>query len=501
MKDFKSHSIVRCLLAALLMLPFFSSCYQYDEDDVLPKEGVVNYINLTVSVRTGQSAVTRGKPNGGEDGDGREKGIVTRETEVEGVTLIFYQTSNEGGINVLPQVAQGIPIDYAVYYETSLDDSYTPTTGTHPDEVFYTTGEQRLPTRLMVDKTYHVIVVANANLTNEIVLGDASRTSLATVRDMVLSTVYDGTGKATDARKFVMSSEKDAVMNISSTNSTYDKTTNRRTFRFDNIHIERMAARIDFWAKGATAYSDGSGSGENYNHPGYVYAAAGGSNDRFVLTSVMPFNLNNGDEYIIKRIAGASLQYLADETFENWVLDPYTTTKINDTPTYSQGNPLTSFAASSTAATTFPSDFIVTMAGQQANKLTVDASDDIVVWYPKENTVDQNTKYYYYATGIAFEGYYYKGGAKTGGQRRVYYHFIRHQGEQDAAYQALTPETLEAEMTKTIGSTGTAMNLGIVRNNIYRISIDGITADETPQLQLRIVVKKWDKFEHEPIYM
>jgi hypothetical protein len=40
-----------------------------------------------------------------------------------------------------------------------------------------------------------------------------------------------------------------------------------------------------------------------------------------------------------------------------------------------------------------------------------------------------------------------------------------------------------------------------VRNNIYRISIDGITADETPQLQLRIVVKKWDKFEHEPIYM
>lgn len=496
MKDFKSHSIVRCLLAALLMLPFFSSCYQYDEDDVLPKEGVVNYINLTVSVRTGQSAVTRGKPNGGEEGDGREKGIVTRENEVEGVTLVFYR--NADGINASATSAAATPVDFVEYYPTTRDDGYTPRTGTHyADEVYYTTGDQAMPVALATDETYHVLVIANADLTSQITTGS----TLATVRDLCYSeALYTGTN-VSDASKFVMSSEKDAVMNISSTNSTYDKTTNRRTFRFDNIHIERMAARIDFWAKGATAYSDGSGSGENYDHPGYVYAAAGGSNDRFVLTSVMPFNLNNGDEYIIKRIAGANLQYLADETFENWVLDPYTTTKINDTPTYSQGNPLTSFAASSTAATTFPSDFIVTMAGQQDKKLTVDASDDIVVWYPKENTVDQNTPYYYYATGIAFEGYYYKGGAKTSGQRRVYYHFIRHQGEQDAAYQALTPETLEAEKTKTIGSTGTPMNLGIVRNNIYRISIDGITADETPQLQLRIVVKKWDKFEHEPIYM
>ena len=47
------------------------------------------------------------------------------------------------------------------------------------------------------------------------------------------------------------------------------------------------------------------------------------------------------------------------------------------------------------------------------------------------------------------------------------------------------------------------MNFGIVRNNIYRISIDKVheKTDETPKITLKIKVKKWDKFEHAPIYM
>ena len=43
------------------------------------------------------------------------------------------------------------------------------------------------------------------------------------------------------------------------------------------------------------------------------------------------------------------------------------------------------------------------------------------------------------------------------------------------------------------------MNFGVVRNNIYRISIDRI--DEKNNMQLNIKVKKWDVFTHEVIYM
>jgi hypothetical protein len=43
------------------------------------------------------------------------------------------------------------------------------------------------------------------------------------------------------------------------------------------------------------------------------------------------------------------------------------------------------------------------------------------------------------------------------------------------------------------------MSCGVVRNNIYRVSIGGITPDD--RLILNIKVKKWDKFEHATIYM
>ena len=41
------------------------------------------------------------------------------------------------------------------------------------------------------------------------------------------------------------------------------------------------------------------------------------------------------------------------------------------------------------------------------------------------------------------------------------------------------------------------MNFGIVRNNIYRVSVDKIKEGNT----LEIKVKMWDKFTHEVIYM
>jgi len=49
-----------------------------------------------------------------------------------------------------------------------------------------------------------------------------------------------------------------------------------------------------------------------------------------------------------------------------------------------------------------------------------------------------------------------------------------------------------------MGST-TAMKFGVVRNNIYRISINSI--DKKGSLDLSIKVKKWDTFTHDWIYM
>lgn len=459
----------------LLLLPL-ASCSTSGDDEWQAGADAVSYINITLSVSAGTEQMTRANtPAGGEEGDGLENGIDTRENEVDGVTVIFYQ--NAAGINATPESAAATTMDFVAYYTTTRDNTYTPKTGKHyPGEIYYTTGEHELSaTTLDAEKTYHVIVVANADLTSSI----NTSSTLADVRDKVQSAIYTGTGKASDASKFVMTSEEDNVIDFSY--STYDAALNKRTFLFDNIHIERMAARIDYWANDAE-YS------EAYDHNGYVYQV-GASTDHFVLTSITPFNLNTGNEYIFKRTDDATNPYLHDETTTNNVLDPYAAKTDASHPAHLSST-LTSVLASMTDG-----GYNVTMENQQAAKMTVSSKDNIIICYPKENTVTATTPYYYYTTGLAFEGYYYKNGETTGGERHLYYHFIRHQGESETAYQAWTPATLST--AATIGA-GPAMNLGIVRNNIYRVSISGITPES---LILSIKVKKWDAFTHSYIYM
>ena len=462
---------LRLLLMALIVLSAATSCYDYDKQDVI-SETPVNYINVTLTVSASSAPMTRANtPLGGEDGDGREQGIETRENEVEGVTLIFYR--NNAGINASAESAASTPIDFVAYYTTTLvgdvSDRYS-------GELRYTTGERELKAPLSSDNEYHMLVVANANLEGLIVAGT---TTLAQVRDMVRSSVYAGTGVGTNASLFVMTSEEDKLLSFGT--GSYNQATNRRIFTFDNIHIERMAARIDFWAKNAAYATD-------YDHNGYLYSV--GTTDHFVLTSITPFNLNmgSGNEYLFKRTSDASSPYLANETTSNWVIDLYTSGKTTS------AHPEWMVSTLTTVESSLTNDYNITMEGSQSGIQKVENIDDIIIAYPKENTLNSSSPLYYYATGLAFEGYYYVNGAKTGGERRVYYHYLRHQGDAESYTAVKSP----LDKSVTCGST-TPMSYGVVRNNIYRVSIGGITPDD--RLILNIKVKKWDKFEHATIYM
>ena len=462
---------LRLLLMALIVLSAATSCYDYDKQDVI-SETPVNYINVTLTVSASSAPMTRANtPLGGEDGDGREQGIETRENEVEGVTLIFYR--NNVGINASAESAAVTPIDFVAYYTTTLvgdvSDRYS-------GELRYTTGERELKAPLSSDNEYHMLVVANANLEGLIVAGT---TTLAQVRDMVRSSVYAGTGVGTNASLFVMTSEEDKLLSFGT--GSYNQATNRRIFTFDNIHIERMAARIDFWAKNAAYATD-------YDHNGYLYSV--GTTDHFVLTSITPFNLNmgSGNEYLFKRTSDASSPYLANETTSNWVIDLYTSGKTT------AAHPEWMVSTLTTVESSLTNDYNITMEGSQSGIQKVENIDDIIIAYPKENTLNSSSPLYYYATGLAFEGYYYVNGAKTGGERRVYYHYLRHQGDAESYTAVKSP----LDKSVTCGST-TPMSCGVVRNNIYRVSIGGITPDD--RLILNIKVKKWDKFEHATIYM
>jgi hypothetical protein len=269
------------------------------------------------------------------------------------------------------------------------------------------------------------------------------------------------------------------------------------------VVIERMAARIDFWSKNSNGYKT---SAENaaYTVPGYEYNVTG-SSDKFVVTGIVPFNLPNGHatygiEYLLKRlrtdIAVATTSYLADEGSATYVIDPNTDGKgESSTPalTSSLGNVYDLITASTLENTTYNPYYhsIASMHGVASASSTIDGKENVAVCYPMENCLLPTSKLYYHATGVAVIGYYYVNGTGEG-TRYVYLGYLSHQG--DAETYDITPSTIPFGTTDAMGGA-TAMKYGIVRNNIYRVSIESISP-LAGRISLKVAVHDWRHVKH-----
>lgn len=493
------------LLCTLFSVLLLCACSDSDGTDVDNQQNVGNiYVNFAISVANGNSGMRAATPAGGEDGDGREAGFL-RENTISGITVILYQ--DDAGINTTANPT----LDLVRYFPVSER-----ATGTMPIEVTYTTGQQPLGKHnLDLTKTYHAIVIANAP---EVAASLTEGTSkLNDVRNLTLTTIYNGnaTLSADYITNFVMSSEEDNTINFGSvTAKNLDGTahTPGKDMYYDltvqPVVIERMAARIDFWSKKSNGYKTTTDN-PAYTIPGYEYDVTS-STDKFVVTGVVPFNLVNGiadygKEYLIKRlrtdIADAhTTSYLADETTANYVIDPQTMAKgTTTTPglTSSLENVYSLIGDASKLENTTDNPYYhsVEVMHASSSKSDIDTKENVVVAYPMENSLLPESKLYYHATGIAIIGYYYVNGTGTG-TRYVYLGYLRHQG--DAESYDIQPYTTPLATDATMGTT-TAMKFGVVRNNIYRVSINSI--DKKGTLELSIKVKKWDTFTHSWIYM
>lgn len=522
--------LLKALLTAVLTAPLLMSCYNYDNEEVVVEDISDKYINLKISVSTVNQRTRTGEiPASGENGDGREAGF-ERENIVNGITLVLYQGS---GIN-----ADGsTKIDFVQYFPTTKEGSAaTPDTqygDTKDVEVIYSTGDQKLKHELDMTKTYHAIVIANVNLDGTFVAGT---TTLQQVRDYQFAYIHNGgaASSAEDVTNFIMTSEFDATLSFSSAGEFIG---NAYYYRFtDAILIERLAARIDFWAKGATYVTKDKGDVNTLSTPGYKYDVTGARGDWFVVTRITPFNLNrmkpngtNGGEYLIKRLStnlsdATKTVYLDDEANNKYVLDPAMSVKTDPSsfpyaynsnlqteiidrydadPITINQNPYSRTMADLKAAVVDPT---TTTAGYKSHKEELtDAANipNFIVGYAMENTLLPTSPLKDFATGIAIEGDYYPAGSNadpTKVKRYVYYGYLRHQGTLSTSYTAYEADDFKTTLT-TINDMGTSfvMPFGVVRNNIYRIYIDQI--NEKGSLELKIKVKKWDPFTHEYIYM
>lgn len=499
-----------------MLLPLLTACQWIGDDDGLCEQSSGlnpsnQYLNITISVASGTKPAATRAPQGGEDGDGREAGF-ERENAITGITLILADGSISSNTS---------KVAYSRYFPvTTVTPAASLPTNGHShiiDDIAqqYTTGNQlveRTDLDLTADKQYYIYVVANRYIS--VSKDDNLQTVLGNL-DLTRDELFRGNTYTPDGcQNFVIASEQEVTVNFG-TSTGVNKTTDANAIYFDvanPIIIERLAARIDF----CTAYINNTknanygtydvnvgGTPSTVSGFKYFTGATGTDESYFILESITPFNLNNESEYLFERVTSgwtesggvytpATPTYFGKETTTNYVVDPNTASKTTTTLTYI--NPLGTTAPDWTGNAYLRTAESLNSQTSKTKEVSTTTYDNFVVAYAMENTLMPNTPLKTYATGLAVTGSYY---TSTGEfiARKTFYGYLRHQGEPSTgSYRAY--EYADLSTTATVGST--PMNFSVVRNNIYRVSIESVNPLDG-RLSLKLAVHDWRNVEHPTI--
>lgn len=451
---FKMKTITLSLLALLLVMSFASCASDTTSDLPLPSKDMKAYLQVKVTVEgSGDTRASRAatEPKGGEEGDGREKGI-NKENDVNSLTVLLYKSGKDDLSD------DNAIIDY-VYTFTNLTKATTSTSGI---DATYTTVPKEIDAAI-VGKNYHVIVIANADDMTSRCKGK----KISEVRDLQMSKVCTRDADITKFSNFIMSSKKDAKIDFTKEGSETDP-------YLVDVDIERLAARIDIIPN--ATYDAASNA--------YYYDVKDGANviGGFKLESVTPSKVLTKGEYLIKRVSSdaavSAVTYFGLEEMDattkastNYVVCPWTKDRTGLTLAEAEG------------PTSFYNVKKTTSTGTIA-----DAS--YILDYVMENTTTDNAETY--STGLIFKGKYYESSewdatnhrpiASATGTDREYTYTIRHSDPNGT------------------GPSTAPMYYGIVRNNIYQVKIEGVVG-KTKGLKLTIHVRKWTTYTHDETTM
>lgn len=440
-------TITLSLLALLLVMSFASCASDTTSDLPLPSKDMKAYLQVKVTVEgSGDTRASRAatEPKGGEDGDGREQGI-NKENDVNSLTVLLYKSGKDD----LSEA--DATIDY-VYTFTNLN-KVTTSSGS---DATYTTVPREIDASI-VDKNYHVIVIANADDMTSRCKGKISE-----VRDLQMSKVCTRDADITKFSNFIMSSKKDAKIDFTKEGSETDP-------YVVNVDIERLAARIDIIP---TATFDGTSHCYYYNVMDGTNVVGG-----FKLESVTPTKVMTKGEYLIKRVSSdkavSSVTYFgleakdADNKATNYVVCPWTKNRTGLTLAEAEGP-----------------------ASLYNVKKTTVGEASYILDYVMENTTTDNAEDY--STGLIFKGKYYEETEwdatmkqpKAGsiGKEKEYTYTLRHSDPSGS------------------GTTTDPMHFGVVRNNIYQVKVEGVEG-KSKGIKLTIHVVPWAHYDHgEVIY-
>ena len=425
-------------------------------------------------------------PFGGEDGDGDDVGELNERT-VTNLNLLLYSSSKNDMSD------DGAIIEKVIYFQHFSTDS-------GGNSKIWQSSPIQINNEI-IQKNYHLLVVANAgDMTSE-----WQGKTLKDIRDkLVMNVCTRDDADITKSSNFLMSSLKDAQLtpdgHIGSQEDPY----------LVVVDIERLAARIDIMPNAYRQENENT-TPKTYTYNYNVTDASNNVIGGFVLESVMPYNDLTSGEYLIKRVTDGSdkktVNYNSKETEDanhnstNYVICPWTISRTG--VAYRNGKKsITDWESMS-----FPDFYKVKNAKKSHGKDNDNAKAKTpynfryyILDYVMENTSFDNSPET--STGLVFKGTYYDaaqwevstaekqaggvfGKPKAGavGKPKCYTYVIRH-----------------SDPTGN-GTTNDIMHYGIVRNNIYRVRIDGITGTGPDGMKITLNVRKWATYTHDETTM
>ena len=463
----------------------FASCASDNISDFpIANDNSKVFLSVSINVAGEDSRTTRAedyyfepKPWGGESGNGDHKGE-TYERTVNNMSMLFFHPAKN-------DLTDGEARIEKVIYFPNVSSDGTRTLAVEVDSKF------------LNDTKLRFLVVAN--------VGDLSAyqgRKLSDVRDQLITDVFNRADNPTFNKQgeldgystFVMSSHGQSSLTFKSGSGTEED-----PYLIDHM-IERLAARIDIMPH-TELYELNKKTGLCK----YCYNVKQGTDiiGGFVLEYVRPYNVLTSQEYVFKRTATdaslANLKYLGQEEDDgnnqntNYVVDPTSLNKSEATFKYPKNTD--EYWANATYE-----DFYQTRIAHKTHTNSIGGkatfnpeTDYYILDYVKENTSFDNDEQY--ATGLVFKGKYYeaddwdatnvvpKTGHESNGKDKAYTYVIRHSDPTGK------------------GTTSDPMHYGIVRNNIYRVRIDGITGKGPDGMKITLNVRKWATYTHEETTM
>ena len=482
-------------------------CNSSEEYTTTPNGDVAVYLSLQIN--TGVEG-TRANLNGGEEGNGTIAGN-DNENKIDKLVMLFFDADKA------PNGIDDTNVDTPVYKEFCENPILINQSGNAAN---WTTRPIELKS-LLAGKEYYMVVIANAYhfQFNDI-------TKLGELQEFVISGDLWKTGATIEANSgFVMTSrfksntEMGQALVTLNDGNTYDNPA------VATAYLERLAARVDIIPK--VAYVKPETGDGYYEYP--ITLESGTSEDKIRLYGIQLINKYNQGSYLLKHIADAD----ASNKYIDYSSIKRIGTELLTNPSGSQTNyvvdPNTKNKTGTKQSTWYDNYYNTTFDWKPVVEKTI--GDYFILDYTRENTMSR--QFYldrHYITALNLKCVYVPKGFIAG---QTFYEYAGYllQTEQEVADKIGGGITAEDAVKRgdvitypdgkcyytyyirhsEDGTDDGVMKYGLVRNNIYCITINsfkGLGSEDrndpipiTKNVDFTINVVRWNVIKNEDIIL